>query len=122
MIIPPVNNFHLDLSPWEFSVNGGPFQSFTSGYPQAEVIVAGGANAISSGSFHGGRWIFVWPDASVPHAGHPFSVGDKVVIKYTKPSVDNASTSLAVQNQTGPGSIHYAQTQQTLAIEVISGN
>ena len=118
-----LNNFYLDLSPWEFSVNGGPFQSFTSGYPQAEVIVTGpGNNAINSGGYHGGRWIFVWADASVPHAGHPFSVGDKVVIKYTKPSVDDASTSLAVQNQTGSGSLHFAQTQQTLAIEVISGN
>ena len=106
------------LAPWEFSVNGGAFQSFSSTGAVGFGMISGGVQ--------GGRWYFAWPDASVPHVGHPFSVGDMVVIKYTKPSVDVAgapgtSGTLAVDNAVSPGSIQFAQTQQTLPIEVVAG-
>jgi len=99
-----------NLAPWEFSVNGGSWQSLTG--------TGGTAFGYTSGGYPGGTWYFAWPDAS-PTVGHPFSVGDTVVVKYTKPLSDNYTTSLAVANGASDYStIKYTQTQQTLPIEV----
>jgi len=104
-----INNFYEDVNMdnWVFSVNGGSWQSVaeTNGHIVEESVV--------SGLVAGGKWRFAWRDVG---SGTPFSKGDKVIMKYKKPDINDPENSLSTIN--ADGLIQYALTQQTLPLIV----